>query len=146
MHNQPEEQPPAGWQRLVPQNRQRHWVISDSGDESLPYRITSKPNIGRETTRGLLGGAWAVIIWNRREECHYELTLGSGKITRACKPWDNSAGWGFTHVSDIAEQIVRTDDGRTPPNPIPLTEEEEDDARAAQADRYDELEGGESYT
>ena len=87
---------PANWRSLVPQNRQGHWVISDSGGESLPY---------------LEGDTWRVIIWNRREECHYEYHLTGpdhGTVRWAPTPWDNRSGWDFRHESNIADRVSRS--------------------------------------
>lgn len=93
---------PANWKSLVPQNRQYHWVITDAGEDSTPY---------------LEDGAWRVIIWNRREECHYEYHLSGptvGKIVWAPLPWDNRNGWNFLHISNIEHLVPRSNEHYPP--------------------------------
>lgn len=93
--NQPTEQLPDNWMSLVPQNRQGHWCITDSGCRSEPF--LNKNN------------KWAVTIWNRKEECHYEIELSTGKMKWDRKPWDNQ-GLYYTHkneITDLVERIIK---------------------------------------
>lgn len=83
---------PNNWEQLVPQNRQGHWTISDSGCPSEPY--LNKDN------------KWAIVIWNRKEECHYEFEFESEKIRWAKKPWDNS-GLYYSHKNEIVDLVER---------------------------------------
>jgi hypothetical protein len=85
--------PPDNWQELVPQNRQGHWCISDSGCRSEPFKNDK--------------GNWAVVIWNRREECHYEIELNSGKMKWHRYPWDNQWGLYYTHKNEIVDLVPR---------------------------------------
>lgn len=95
-------QPPDNWELLVPQNRQGHWVISNAGSKSEPY-INENDK-------------WAVCIWNRREECHYEYEFETGKMSyfsfrddknnRVRYAWDNQ-GLYYTHKNDIVDLVER---------------------------------------
>jgi hypothetical protein len=83
---------PTDWERLVPQNRKGHWVISDAGCESLPYKNKNDK--------------WAIVLWNRREECHYEFEFESGDMRWSRHPWDNS-GLYYSHKNDIVDLVER---------------------------------------
>ena len=90
--NQPTATPPDNWKQLVPQNRQGHWLITDAGCRSEPYINANNK--------------WAVIVWNRREECHYEYEFDTEKFYWARKAWDN-CGLFYYHKNDIVDLVER---------------------------------------
>lgn len=83
---------PTDWDLQVPQNRQGHWLIFDGGTPSVPFLNNNNK--------------WCIVIWNRREECHYEYEFESGKMKWHRYPWDNQ-GLYYTHKNEIVDLVDR---------------------------------------